>query len=74
MKLEFAFQDTTFLYMVMEFVNGGELFYHLHRLNRKPFDENRAKFYGAQIVLALEHMHAEGVVYRDLKPENVLVD
>lgn len=47
MKLEFAFQDSTLLYMVMEFVNGGELFFHMHRLSRKPFDEERAKFYAA---------------------------
>ena len=58
----------------MEFVNGGELFFHLHRLNRRPFTEERARFYAAQIVLALEHMHSEGVVYRDLKPENILID
>jgi len=38
MKMEYAFQDFNFLYMVMEFVNGGELFFHLHRLNRKPFE------------------------------------
>ena len=74
MKMEYAFQDLNCFYMVMEFVNGGELFYHLHRLNRKPFSEERSKFYAAQIVLALEHMHQEGVVYRDLKPENILID
>jgi len=60
--------------MVMEFVNGGELFFHLHRVGKGPFNEERAKFYAAQIVLALEHMHDEGVVYRDLKPENILID
>ena len=60
--------------MVMEFVNGGELFYHLHRVNKGPFDELRARFYAAQIFLALEYMHKEGVVYRDLKPENILID
>lgn len=74
MKMEFSFQDSTFLYMVMEFVNGGELFYHLHRVKDGPFSEERARFYAAQIVLALEHMHNEGVVYRDLKPENILID
>lgn len=74
MKLEYAFQDINNLYMVMEFVNGGELFYHLHRCPTQGFPEERAKFYAAQIVLALEHMHREGVVYRDLKPENILID
>ena len=44
--------------MVMEFVNGGELFYHLHRVGeRKGFAEERAKFYAAQLLLALDHMH-----------------
>lgn len=61
--------------MVMEFVNGGELFYHLHRTGeRSGFEEERAKFYAAQILLALEHMHKQDVVYRDLKPENILID
>ena len=58
----------------MEFVNGGELFYHLHKDSSDGFEEDRARFYAAQIVLALEKMHAEGVIYRDLKPENILVD
>ena len=60
--------------MVMEFVNGGELFYHLHKSNRNGFPSHVANFYAAQIVLALEHIHKEGVVYRDLKPENILID
>ena len=74
MKLEYALQDNNNLYMVMEFVNGGELFYQLHMYNHSGFEINRAKFYAAQIVLALDHMHKEGVVYRDLKPENILID
>ena len=74
MKLEYSFQDQINLYMVMEFVNGGELFYHLHKSNRNGFPLPTAKFYAAQIVLALEHMHREGIVYRDLKPENILID
>lgn len=73
--MEYAFQDLIFIYMVMEFVNGGELFYHLHRVgDRKGFSEERAKFYAAQILLALDHMHSQDVVYRDLKPENILID
>ena len=74
MSLEFAFQDRVNLYMVMEFVNGGELFYHLHKDNENGFSEDRARFYAAQIVLALDHMHGHGVFYRDLKPENILID
>ena len=74
MQLQWSFQDTSNLYMVMEFVNGGELFYHLHKDSSDGFEEDRARFYAAQIVLAIEKMHAEGVIYRDLKPENILVD
>lgn len=51
---------------------GGELFQHLR--NARRFDENRAKFYAAEIVLALEYLHKIDVVYRDLKPENILMD
>eukprot|EP00353_Schmidingerella_taraikaensis_P008015 CAMPEP_0185582222 /NCGR_PEP_ID=MMETSP0434-20130131/20175_1 /TAXON_ID=626734 ORGANISM="Favella taraikaensis, Strain Fe Narragansett Bay" /NCGR_SAMPLE_ID=MMETSP0434 /ASSEMBLY_ACC=CAM_ASM_000379 /LENGTH=77 /DNA_ID=CAMNT_0028200989 /DNA_START=575 /DNA_END=808 /DNA_ORIENTATION=+ len=57
----------------MEFVNGGELFYHL-RQSKGGFKEDRARFYAAEIVSALEYLHKSGVVYRDLKPENVLID
>jgi serine/threonine protein kinase len=72
MKLQFAFQDEFHLYLIMEFINGGELFYHLKKDTR--FDENRAKFYCAELVLALEYLHEQGVVYRDVKPENILID
>jgi serum/glucocorticoid-regulated kinase 2 len=53
-------------------VNGGELFYHLQREGR--FDENRSRFYAAELLCALEHLHMFNVVYRDLKPENILLD
>lgn len=55
----------------MEFINGGELFYHLRKESK--FDEKRARFYTAECILALEHLHKHGVIYRDLKPENVLL-
>jgi serum/glucocorticoid-regulated kinase 2 len=71
-KLKYAFQSPKKLHMVMEYCPGGELFYHLSKSNR--FDEERTKFYAAQIVLALGHLHKKNVVYRDLKPENVLID
>jgi RAC serine/threonine-protein kinase len=72
MKLHYAFQSAEKLYLVMDFVNGGELFYHLQQTRR--FDLNRTRFYTAEIVLALEHLHDMGIIYRDLKPENLLLD
>jgi len=56
----------------MDFVNGGELFFHLQ--NERKFENERARFYAAEIVLAIEHLHQNGIVYRDLKPENLLLD
>jgi len=56
----------------MDFLNGGELFQHLRREGR--FSENRTRFYAAEIILAIEFLHKNGVIYRDLKPENVLLD
>mmetsp|Transcript_21094 Transcript_21094/g.3421 ORF Transcript_21094/g.3421 Transcript_21094/m.3421 type:complete len:81 (+) Transcript_21094:339-581(+) len=58
--------------MVMDFVNGGELFYHIKK--SKQFSEERTRFYAAEIILALEQLHKVGIIYRDLKPENVLLD
>ena len=72
MKLQFAFQDNVNLYLIMEFVNGGELFYHLQLAGK--FSEERAKFYMAECILALDYLHSKGVVYRDVKPENILID
>lgn len=56
----------------MDFLNGGELFFHLRRSGKFP--ENRAKFYAAEILLALDYLHQNDIIYRDLKPENVLLD
>lgn len=70
--LKFSFQTADKLYLVLDFMNGGELFYHLARIGR--FEESRAKFYAAEIVLALEHLHKHNIIYRDLKPENILLD
>ncbi|THV05146.1 Pkinase-domain-containing protein [Dendrothele bispora CBS 962.96] len=70
--LKFSFQNPDKLYLVMSFVNGGELFYHLQREGK--FDQDRSRFYAAELLLALEHLHKFNVVYRDLKPENILLD
>jgi serine/threonine protein kinase len=70
--LHFAFQTPGKLYMILDYINGGELFYHLKREGRFP--ESRVKFYAAEITTALCHLHALDIVYRDLKPENILID
>ncbi|XP_059166222.1 spermatozoon-associated protein kinase-like isoform X3 [Physella acuta] len=71
-RLVMAFKDTTNLYMVMEFSPGGELFRLIRRKGRIP--EAWAQFYSAQVVLALQYLHNATVLYRDLKPENLLID
>lgn len=70
--LKFSFQSPEKLYLVLAFVNGGELFYHLQKEQR--FDINRARFYTAELLCALECLHGFKVIYRDLKPENILLD
>lgn len=68
----YAFQTEKTLCFVLEYCPGGELFNLLQKWNR--FSEDNTRFYAAQIVLALEYLHQKNVVYRDLKPENVLID
>lgn len=70
--LKFSFQSPEKLYLVLSFVNGGELFHHLQREGR--FDLNRSRFYTAELLCALECLHEYNVIYRDLKPENILID
>jgi serine/threonine-protein kinase Psk1 len=72
-KLFYAFQDLEKLYLILEYGQGGELFTHLN--TEKMFAEPVAAFYMAEMVLALSHLHDNlGVIYRDLKPENCLLD
>ncbi|KAF6719949.1 Serine/threonine-protein kinase Sgk1 [Oryzias melastigma] len=70
--LHYSFQTTDKLYFVLDYVNGGELFYHLQR--ERVFLEPRARFYAAEIASALGYLHSLHIVYRDLKPENILLD
>lgn len=71
-KLHYAFQTPDKLYFVVDFLNGGELYYHLRK--KVKFNEKMARFYIAEILLALEDLHTVGIIYRDLKPENILLD
>lgn len=70
--LEYAFQTPDKLYMVLDYMGGGELFFWLKR--DKKFSENRCRLYAAEIAGGLAALHAADIVYRDLKPENLLLD
>jgi len=71
-KLYWSFQTEEHLYFIMDFINGGELFHHLSK--EKKFQEDRARFYAAEIVSGMAYLHDHGIIYRDLKPENILLD
>lgn len=71
-RLQYAFQDKENLYLVMEYLPGGDLLGLMIR--HGAFDEELAKFYLAEIALALNALHSLGFVHRDIKPENLLLD
>ena len=71
-RLSGTFQDVKYLYMTLEYVVGGEFFTHLRKAGR--FDHVASRFYAGQIILVFEFMHASDYIYRDLKPENLLLD
>jgi serum/glucocorticoid-regulated kinase 2 len=70
--LRFSFQTEDKLYLVTDYYSGGNLFAHLRQA--KFFTEERAKFYAAELLLALDHLHKMDIIYRDLKLENILMD
>ncbi|XP_015983598.2 ribosomal protein S6 kinase alpha-2 isoform X2 [Rousettus aegyptiacus] len=71
-KLHYAFQTEGKLYLILDFLRGGDLFTRLSK--EVMFTEEDVKFYLAELALALDHLHGLGVIYRDLKPENILLD
>jgi len=67
-----CFQDDSSIYLIMDFIQGGELFFYLRKYTKFPVEV--VKFYAAELVLALDYLHQRNIIYRDLKPENILLD
>jgi len=70
-NMTYSFKDNANLYMALDYVNGGEMFTYLRRIGR--FCEVQCRFYASQLVLVLEYLHSNNIVFRDLKPENLLL-
>eukprot|EP00357_Protocruzia_adherens_P033677 CAMPEP_0115009886 /NCGR_PEP_ID=MMETSP0216-20121206/22939_1 /TAXON_ID=223996 /ORGANISM="Protocruzia adherens, Strain Boccale" /LENGTH=317 /DNA_ID=CAMNT_0002377899 /DNA_START=34 /DNA_END=984 /DNA_ORIENTATION=- len=70
--LEGIFQDERYLYLVMDYIQGGELFTYLRGIGK--LETLHARFYSAQVVSMFEYLHSKNIIYRDLKPENILID
>ncbi|KAI8907524.1 kinase-like protein, partial [Powellomyces hirtus] len=70
--LEATFQDSQHIFMIIDYMPGGDLFGQIQRLGH--FEEPLARFYATEVAMALSYLHSENIVYRDLKPENVLLD
>lgn len=70
--LHSCFQTPSRLFYIIEFVNGGDLMFHMQRQRRLP--EEHGRFYAAELSLALHYLHERGIIYRDLKLDNVLLD
>lgn len=71
-KLNYAFQTIDRLFLILDYCPGGDLSEHISR--EKKFEEERAKFYLCQIILAVEDLHKRDIIFRDLKPDNVVID
>lgn len=81
--LRFAFQTPTKLYLGLDYYKGGNLYLHMHSSAADPnvstssgrrFTIERARFYAAELAIALSYLHAHGIIYRDLKPDNIMLD
>jgi len=70
--LKYAFQDDDHLYLIVNYMNGGELFYHLRNVSK--FNLETTKFYSAELLMGLKDLHDLNIIYRDMKPENILLN
>ncbi|XP_076033447.1 G protein-coupled receptor kinase 2 isoform X2 [Oratosquilla oratoria] len=74
-SLAYAYETKDSLCLVLTIMNGGDLKFHIYNMGGDPgFEMERAVFYAAEVLCGLEHLHAQGIVYRDCKPENILLD
>lgn len=73
-NLAYAYESKTHLCLVMDLMSGGDLRFHIYELGERGIRMERVAYYAAQIVTGLFHLHAMDIVYRDMKPENVLLD
>jgi len=71
-SLHYAFQTQGKVYLVMDLLLGGPLYFHMSK--ERMFSEEQVRFYAGEIILALAHLHSLGIIHRDLKPENILLD
>lgn len=70
--MNYAFQDTENLYLVMDLLNGGDLRYHISK--HRKFSEEQTKFFVCCVLLALEYIHVNNIIHRDIKPENFVME
>ena len=71
-QLDYCFSNPYYVFFAMQFKQGGELYYHLRK--QKRFDENVCRFYACQLLEGLIYLHSQSIMYRDMKPENILLD
>jgi serine/threonine protein kinase len=74
LNLKYSFHDENSLYLVFDMCSGGDLKFHLNSIKDRCFPTDRARFYAASVLLGLAHLHSFDIVYRDLKPDNILLN